>query len=336
VSRYIAPAKLTPNVTELERALIAELRKLQTALEPAPADVRDRRTSRPVKAQPGEFVRVGAGETVVLPHPRPSRGQSVYLLLEGTADVISQSGTVNGVALIGVDFPGLSIAVSSGEGWHVTHSPDTIQEELDSISAVHGSLLYRNASEWTTLAPGLAGRSLITNGPATNPTYEMKARAVATKTSNTAATNATTNLTCTSYAVPANDWEVGTLFRLSGWFKYAHDVGTTPEVVAELTLDGVVIETASMRPFASFTGSGKVEAVVCCRTVGAGGTIKSDLMFQSNMGPTTDYALLGSIATTTDAIDTTGSRTLLLRVRMSAAAALNTLTVVQGYTERLN
>jgi hypothetical protein len=152
---------------------------------------------------------------------------------------------------------------------------------------------------------------------------------------NAAATAATTNLTCVSYTVPAGVARVGTLYRFTGWFKYTHDVGTTPEVVAELLLDGVVIETASVRPFASFTGSGKVEAVVCFRTIGVGGTLKGDLMFASNMGVTTDYALIGNITTSTDAVDTTGARTFLLRIRMSTAAASNTLTVVQGYPERL-
>ena len=168
---YVAPSKLTPDGTELERALLAELRKLQAALAEAPANVRDGRATTPVKTQPGEVIRVGAGFTVILPHPRPSRGQTVYLMLDGTADILAQSGLVNGAASVGVEFAGLVVAMSSGEGWSVTRTPDTATQILDSLGTAQGSLLYRNASEWTVLAPGTSGRFLQTLGAGADPAW---------------------------------------------------------------------------------------------------------------------------------------------------------------------
>jgi len=42
---------------------------------------------------------------------------------------------------------------------------------LDTISNAQGSLLYRNASSWVALPPALAGQSLQTFGPSTNPAW---------------------------------------------------------------------------------------------------------------------------------------------------------------------
>jgi hypothetical protein len=148
---YKAPAKLTPEGSELERALLAELRRIEVATAAAPAPVRDQRGVVPIRPQPGDFVRVGPGQTVILPHPRTSRGQAVYLLLEGTADVLAMSGTVNGATVIGVDIPGLVVAVSSGAGWHVTGGDVTVD----------------------MLPTGAAGLPLAGNGVGSAPSYQQ-------------------------------------------------------------------------------------------------------------------------------------------------------------------
>lgn len=119
MARYTAPSKLTPAGTELERALLVELRKLQDALALAPANVRDPRGSSPARPQPGDFVRVASGQSVILPHPRTSRGQSVYVLAEGVTTLTSISGLVNDQEAIVITVSGLMVAVSSGVGWHV-------------------------------------------------------------------------------------------------------------------------------------------------------------------------------------------------------------------------
>lgn len=131
---YRAPSKLTPEGSELERALLVELRRVEAAITAAPANVRDPRGTVPARPQPGEFVRVADGQPVILPHPRPSRGQSVYLLLEGSATITAMSGLVNGEESLDVGLPGLVVAVSSGTAWSVVGV--RIQEGHIAVGAV--------------------------------------------------------------------------------------------------------------------------------------------------------------------------------------------------------
>lgn len=155
-------------------------------------------------------------------------------------------------------------------------------------------------------------------------------------TSNSAATAATTNLTCTSYTVPANSMSVGTLYRLTGWFVFDHTAAATPTITAELLLAGSAIESVVLTPTSSAgLYSGKVEAVIACRTAGGAGTVKGDIMFVSSAGTTAENCLNSNRGTSTDAVDTTAANAIELRIRMTTAVASNTLTVVQGYTERL-
>lgn len=45
----------------------------------------------------------------------------------------------------------------------------------DEITGVHGSVAYRNATEWVQLPPGVAGQFLRTAGPAANPSWAAPA-----------------------------------------------------------------------------------------------------------------------------------------------------------------
>lgn len=122
---YRAPARLTSGTpTDMERALLAELRRVESALASGGAGIRDPRGAAPARPQPGEFVRVADGQPVILPHPRPARGQSVYVLAEGSCVVTTMSGTVNGATSVDVSAAGLVVAVSSGDGWSVGGDAD--------------------------------------------------------------------------------------------------------------------------------------------------------------------------------------------------------------------
>ena len=46
-----------------------------------------------------------------------------------------------------------------------------VQQILDQITTVHGSVLYRDAAAWAALGPGTAGQFLRTNGPAADPDW---------------------------------------------------------------------------------------------------------------------------------------------------------------------
>jgi hypothetical protein len=49
---------------------------------------------------------------------------------------------------------------------------EIIGAQLDAISAVRGSVLYRGAADWVALPPGSAGQVLQTNGSGADPTWE--------------------------------------------------------------------------------------------------------------------------------------------------------------------
>lgn len=155
------------------------------------------------------------------------------------------------------------------------------------------------------------------------------------KTSNSAATNATTNLTCVSHTVAANDWSVGSLYVLRGWFQFAHTAAATPTLTIDLLVGGTLVETFVVTPVATaLTWNGSIEAVVCCRSTGAGGTMKTDVQCTTSAGTNAANVAFGSTVTADRSLNTTVSNALLLRMRMTTAVASNTLTVVQGWCER--
>ena len=62
--------------------------------------------------------------------------------------------------------------ISNVSGGTATPSANTLTQVLDSTaSSTQGSLLYRNSSAWTTLAPGTSGQVLTTGGSGANPSW---------------------------------------------------------------------------------------------------------------------------------------------------------------------
>lgn len=55
-------------------------------------------------------------------------------------------------------------------GWHFLNIPST--PPLDTIGSTQGDVLYRGASGWVVLAPGIAGQVLETGGAAANPAWK--------------------------------------------------------------------------------------------------------------------------------------------------------------------
>lgn len=154
-------------------------------------------------------------------------------------------------------------------------------------------------------------------------------------TANAAATNATTNLSCCTFTIPAGALVVGSTFRLTGRWVFAHTAAATPTLTAELLVNGAVVATGILSPQSTATTySGESIAVFTIRTTGAGGTAQAHVRNDSSasLATVTD----GSTSTATFAIDTTVSRSIELRIRMTTAVASNTLTVTNGYVERLS
>lgn len=154
-------------------------------------------------------------------------------------------------------------------------------------------------------------------------------------TANSAATAATTNLTCCSFTIPANSSRIGTTYRFTGWWVFAHTAAATPTLTAELLVNGAVVSACIITPTATaLTHTGKLEAILTVRTIGASGTMMIQMQNVSSVWAVGSNG--GSNDTATDAIDTTVNRTAELRIRMTTAVASNTLTVTNGYVERLN
>lgn len=161
--------------------------------------------------------------------------------------------------------------------------------------------------------------------------------AVTAVTANAAATNATTNLSFGTFTVPANTFQVGSVWEFYGYAVFLHTAAATPTLTLEILVNGSVVDSAVMTPL-STAGTWAVEAygILTIRTTGAGGTLQANCRMSSGISLSTGTASnSGSNSTATDAVDTTQSRSIEMRIRMTTAVASNTLTVTQGYVRKV-
>lgn len=99
-------------------------------------------------------------------------------------DAAAQRATL-GVAKSGVNsditsLTGLTIPLSRAQGGSgVSTAAVEIQELLDAISTTQGTLLYRGATSWSSLAPGTAGQVLKTGGAGANPSWSTPSSIIA-------------------------------------------------------------------------------------------------------------------------------------------------------------
>lgn len=130
---------------------------------------------------------------------------------------------------------------------------------------------------------------------------------------------------------------VGQVWKLTGLGTFLHTAATTPTLTLELAVAGVAVVAAVATPVAvAGTFSFKVEAYFTVRAIGVSGSIMGAIQLQSQ-GLTLSNAAGGAnlTDTTADTIDLTSNKVVSLRVRMTTAVASNTLTVSQGWPERL-
>jgi hypothetical protein len=109
--------------------------------------------------------------------------QALSSLATGIVKNTTGTGTLS-IAVAGTDFVGIGAITTSG----LTSSASsrligrktagagaleqvTTSEVLDFIGTTQGTLLYRNATVWTTLAPGTSGQFLKTNGAGADPAW---------------------------------------------------------------------------------------------------------------------------------------------------------------------
>jgi hypothetical protein len=109
--------------------------------------------------------------------------QALSSLSTGIVKNTTGTGTLS-IAVAGSDFVGIGAVTTSG----LTASTNsrligrktagagaleqvTTSEVLDFIGTTQGTILYRNATSWTTLSPGTSGQLLKTNGAGADPSW---------------------------------------------------------------------------------------------------------------------------------------------------------------------
>ena len=154
---------------------------------------------------------------------------------------------------------------------------------------------------------------------------------------NAAATAAVTNLVGASLNAPANFLKVGQVWAFRAPFTYLHTAAATPTLTLELAVAGAAIVAAVVTPVATATTfHGMFEGFLTVRTVGASGSVMGAVFIRSHGLTLANAACeVAQVDTTADTIDTTIARLIELRARMTTAVASNTLTISQGWCERL-
>lgn len=169
-------------------------------------------------------------------------------------------------------------------------------------------------------------------------------QALVTQTSSLTQTNSTTNMTAGSYTIAANTLEVGSEYVFEGIFQAGRGATTTAcNVVIEILLAGSVVATTSTAIIttASQNRSGQCRGTLTIRTLGASGTCMVSLQTMSdapNAAGTITYAYAPAPTTSapsTTTIDTTVSRSIEIRFRMSAAVATAYTHVVHSTITKL-
>lgn len=151
------------------------------------------------------------------------------------------------------------------------------------------------------------------------------------------ATAAVTNLVGAALPAPANFLKVGQVWGFYFPFTFLHTAAATPTLTLELALQGVVQLAQVVTPVAvAATYHGFCRAYLTIRAIGASGNFMPSIHLEShgltlaNAGATPTQ-----VAASPTGIDTTIARLIELRLRMTTAVASNTLTVSQGWVQRL-
>lgn len=189
---------------------------------------------------------------------------------------------------------------------------------------------------------GTAGQALISAGAGAPPAWGLVAQAglnggiLASLLGTTpAATNATTNLSCGAITIAANTTQVGTTFRANLSVEFIHTAAATPTLTLEWVYGGSVVLTRVVTVTAvAGTYTLWSEAYFRFDTIGAAGSARASIRCVCTAGATVADQI-GDTQAAVAALNTTISRTLELRVRMTTAVAANTITLHQGTLDRL-
>ena len=107
-------------------------------------------------------------------------------VLGGTDIVDSTQIKANAVTLAKLATQADATVLANVSGVSAVPTAATVTAVLDTISATQGTILYRDASEWTVLSPSTADYALTTQGAGANPVYKaIPALALPSQSGNT-------------------------------------------------------------------------------------------------------------------------------------------------------
>jgi hypothetical protein len=163
------------------------------------------------------------------------------------------------------------------------------------------------------------------------------------QSANITATNTTTNQTLATFQVRANGWAVQDTYHF--WARLHASRGATAaasNLVIEMVVNAAVVRTLTLAiPTTATNRMADVIGLLTCRSVGAGGTIQTQLMAYHDITGTAGAVLRaldpvpGTAHPVTSVLDTTAARTLELRCRMSAPVLALTLYSTHAGIRRL-
>lgn len=278
----------------------------------------------------------------------------------------SVGGAMNNVALGLVDqwrFDGAS-AVISGV---VAPTPATGRElVIENATPVGGgvtvTLLHESTLSSTInrfhIPPGLTGSQVVLRpletarfryiisrwklvglgGPVTNASVglqQLQGGILASLLGNTPTATDTTNLSVGAVTVAGNTTAIGTTYIANLSVEFIHTASATPTLTIEWVYGGAVVCTRVLTVTAvAGTYTLWIEGYFRHTTIGAASSARVSIRSVCTAGATVPDQI-GDTTATPAALNTTISRTLECRVRMTTTVASNSITLHQGVLQRL-
>ena len=215
--------------------------------------------------------------------PNVEAGDTIYCITDSTAS--GNHATVGAQWVIAqVNIDGQVIGPASATNNNVALfdgatgkliKESTVSAVLDQISSTQGVVLYRGASAWAALAPGVSGKVLTTNGAAANPSWETAAGGGGALTDITAGTgNASLETSGTitfQPSVPAGANTTGYSVAYKGGDASATAAGGTATLIGGSANGNAVAGGAALITGGAGSGTNSNGGPVTI-TAGAGGT----------------------------------------------------------------
>jgi hypothetical protein len=228
----------------------------------------------------------------------------------------------------------LASKITGGDGITVTEMNDGSNETLDidvelatnpgleiSSGALRAKIgargIVRDANGLDLPTAGSAGDVLTSNGTVwAAAAQNFDHRSASSADSSTVGSSVSTeNNMNASYAIPANDWSVGSLYRIQA--AVVHKVASGTVTLRVKFGSTAIFTTAAIST--SGTNTSIIDLYVTCRSTGGSGTVFVFGTHQTGSTLATSNNAATTPAATTTTIDTTASQTVQVSAQYSAS-----------------